>query len=127
MDSSGGSDPDEEEGVRLGQQRGQVVLDAERLAHVLPHPAAVLLHPLQPLLPLHAGDVPQGQNQLLDLQLQLRAQPSHVGLVLLQRVLEPVGTGGGLVTYDPGSALLSPGVTGPHLLQGRSTHNMTGN
>lgn len=63
--------PDEKERVGLGQQRGQIVLDAQRLAHVLSHPGAVLVHTLEQLLPLLLGDVPQGENQVLHLQLQV--------------------------------------------------------
>lgn len=84
--------PDEQEGVRLCQQRGQVVLDAERLAHVLPHLGAVLLNPLYHLLSLVFGDVPQSDHQVLHLDLQVRAQLIHLVVILLQRVLKSITT-----------------------------------
>lgn len=68
---STGSYPDEQEGVRLCQQRGQIVLDAQRLAHVLLHLGAVFMHSLYDLLSLPPGDVPQIDHQPPHLDLQV--------------------------------------------------------
>lgn len=85
-----GSYPDEQEGVCLCQQRGQIVLDAQRLAHVLPHLGAVFVHSLYDLLSLPPGDVPHIDHQPPHLDLQVWAQPLHLGLILFHAVLKPV-------------------------------------
>lgn len=87
---STGSYPDEQKGVRLCQQRGQIVLDAQRLAHVLPHLGAVFMYSLCDLLSLPPGDVPQINHQPPHLHLQVWAQPLHLGLILFHTVLKPV-------------------------------------
>lgn len=63
--------PDEQEGVCLCQQRGQVVLDAHRLVQVFPHLRTVLMHTRSDLLSLPLSDLPQGYHQLLHLDLQV--------------------------------------------------------
>lgn len=68
------------------------MLDAERLAHVLPHLGAVFMNPLYHLLSLLLGDVPQSDHQVLHLDLQVRAQLIHLVVILLQRVLKSVPT-----------------------------------
>lgn len=66
-----GSYPDEQKRVRLCQQRGQIVLDAQHLAHVLSHLRGVLVHTLDNLLPRPLGDLLQGDYQVLHLDLQV--------------------------------------------------------